>query len=273
MKFPTNKFKIIGFSVIFVISILILVVDFLEKFKAGDLYPMFTGFLAILGALVAYIQYLGKYSTFLFFGFNKIYRLWMVNTVSWESKYKFYADNVKTVDDFKKLKITYIDWLEKENYFKIEKKFADTEDTLKLSIKYRGRERNIKLSYFQGPQPYITYNFTSSLAYKDSLEEFTVFENFLKELEKSITNDSTITRNNQYQVEISLEKWNPFYKVVLTQFDNKHIQGYELIINDVDSENNEGKIVIKPKSIIINSKSNNFMKEAVKDYLILSSTD
>ena len=273
MKVPSKKIKIIGFTLITLISTIILIVDLIEKIKKHDVYPIFKGTLAILAVIIAYIQYLGKNSTFLFFGINKLYRILRVHTVSWESKYKLYAENVKSTDDFKKLKKDYTNWLEKENFFDIEKIDIDNDDTLKLSIKYKGRERNIKLTYMQSSEPYIKYNFSSSLAYKDSLEEFSVFEIFLKELEKSITSDKTINRNNQYQVEIFLEKWNPFYKVVLTQFENKHIKNYELIINDTGIDNEKGKIVVKPKSIIINSKSSNFMKEAVKDYLILSSTD
>lgn len=273
MKILTNKRKIIGFSVITLLSIIILFVDLLEKIKTPELYPIFKGILAILAVILAYIQYLGKHSTTLFFWCNKVYRHRKVRTVSWESKYKLFAENVKSISEFNELKKTYIKWLEKEDYFEIEKKDVDTDDTLKLTIRYKGRERNIKLTYFSGTQPYIKYNFSSSLAYKDSIEEFSVFELFLKELEKSITNDREINRNNQYQVEIFLEKWNPFYKVILTQFENKHIKNYELVINDVDSQNNKGKIIVKPKSIIINSKSNEFMKEAVSDYLIFSSTD
>lgn len=273
IKILSNKTKIIGFFILTAISVIIIIIDLLEEIKTPGFYPIFVAIVAILGVILAFIQYLGNHSTYLFFKINKIYRMWKVNTVSWESTYKFYANNIKTINDFKELKKEYINWLEKEEHFNIEKKDIDNDDILKLSIKYKGRERNIRLTYFQGDQPFIKYNFSSSLAYKDSLEEFSVFEFFLEKLEKSITNDREINRKNQYKVEISLEKWNPFYKIILTQFENKHIKSYELIINDVDSEKNKGKIIVKPKSIIINSESKNFMKEAVEDYLIFSSAD
>lgn len=262
-----KKYNIPFFTVISIISIIFLIIDPEKLSKNWKL------FVSITGIVIAYIQFLIKNSTKVYFWVNDKYRKFFVHTVSWSSKYKVFTDNIQTINDFKTVKEEFEIRLKKDKNIYDYRILTDDDSVLQINLNYKGRSRVLKISFYTGQKPYMTFAYSSSLSYKDSIQEFESFEIFLNHLKELTILDSKETRKNLYEVKIFLEQWNPFYKMIISHMIDETIESYEIKITDVDKEGNSAKINIMKNSLKITSESPAYIKRAVKDYLILSNTD
>lgn len=228
--------------------------------------------IVVVVIIIAYIQFLINHSNKLYFWLNRKHHKFFNRTVSWSCKYTLFTKNMKTINDFQKTKKEFENRLKKDRNTNDYRILINDDRTLQIELSYRGRLRVLQILFFTGDKSHITFSYSSSLSYQDTIQEFEAFDFLLNQLKEIVVLDLSETAKNLYEIEMFLEKWNPFYETIRFHMINETTESYQLKIRNIDEEGSLTKIDVKKKSLKITSENSIYIKKAVKNYLVLSNT-
>lgn len=226
----------------------------------------------ILTALSAYCMWLLNHSNTVYILWNKLKLKMLGDTVSWTGTNRF---NIEKGCNFKELVQKYVTNYNNKNS-ETGMEISPSNSDRNLEIKIRGSKNNREISFILtngSAYDQIKISYSTSMAYKDSINEFSVFLNFVNEFQKitDYSNDEDIFLNDEfYSVDLTFIKFNPFYHLSIRKLDEENINEFELKFND---RHNNSSIKIKPRTLTIISSNKESIDESLKKYVVLSSID
>ncbi len=226
----------------------------------------------VLTTISAYSMWLLNHSNTVYILWNKFKLKMQGDTVNWTSTNKF---NIEKSCNFKELVQKYVaNYNNKKNGTRMKLSPSNSEHNLHVEIFDSKNNRDLKFILVNGAD----YNqvkilYTSSMAYKDSINEFSVFLNFISEFQKiaDYSADKDVFLSSElYSVTLKFIKFNPFYHFSIRKLDEENINDFNL--NFEDSYTNSS-IKIKPRTLTITSKNKEDIEKSLDKYVILSTIE
>lgn len=214
-------------------------------------YSSINSVISIVAILSFVFQFLQKESNFVFINYRKFINLINRDTVVWNSTVSYIFDNCKKIDDIISIIFTIQGISVLESDYKT--------DRVYLKIKYMGCNHDINIVQDKEYNKLIV-EYTTSVSYRDSRNEFRKFKLILDTLEMNTSNISPL----MYSVNISFTKAIPVYRYLVRNLEENADIQYKLSFKE--EKNTEIHMYNNKLEIISKSKEN--IEQILKNYII-----
>ncbi|MBJ7681839.1 hypothetical protein [Weissella confusa] len=215
--------------------------------------------------VAAFVQFAYKKSAAVFIFWNKIISRFRQSTASWSSTRKYFVENFDINEEYENFK----EILQSLGWTIIKRSKSDSEIIYEAKLNNLPRTFKIKISPKDG---YTQVKFSSKSTIDSSavIHEWNEFQKVFHSFEESMS----VLRHSKlpeyekpvFIVSISLNRFNPFYRLTLRKIDNAEKVDFKL---SFESENVSVKIM--PKQIELSSYDSQAISKSLADFVIVSS--
>jgi len=209
---------------------------------------------------------------FLFVFWRKVCANFWGDTVSWTGKYILYF---KPNQDFTKIMKTFKSGIVEESSFECLPHSEIQDDSAVFKLKKGGLKSSVNI-YRNTANDYdkVLLEYTSSTSYRDSKKQVEAFRQLIKKLSDVTPQQANLSvfpdlrgLKSLLSVEISMAKYNPFYRLTLRHFDDEE---ESIKWNMVLKQKNGLKVEVKEHVLKVTSPNVEDVLVVLKNYIALS---